>query len=66
LQRNVQLLYGQRWFDIAIVFANGRRALLALEKGDSGDSAFKLAFASWAQWDPRVAEAISRLKGSRE
>ena len=65
VQRNVQLLYGQRWFDIAIIFANGRRALLALEKGASGDRAFKQAFASWAQLDPQVAQAISRIDGQQ-
>jgi hypothetical protein len=61
VQRNVQLLYGQPWFDIAIIFANGRRALLVLEKGATGNAALKEAFASWAQLDPKVGEAISRI-----
>lgn len=44
---------------------DGRRALLALEKGASGDAAFKRAFASWAQSDPQVAQAISRIESQQ-
>jgi|SRR5579883_2810235 len=48
-QRNVQLLKDQEWFDIPIVYANGARAILAVEKGPPGDRAFAEAFAAWAK-----------------
>ncbi|MGZ5803724.1 MAG: hypothetical protein ACXWKC_13450 [Xanthobacteraceae bacterium] len=49
IQRNIQLLKERSWFDIAIVYENGRRAILAVEKGTPGDKAFADAFASWQQ-----------------
>ncbi len=47
VQRNVQLLKERPWFDIPIVYANGGRAILAMEKGPPGDRAFAEAFAAW-------------------
>ena len=47
LQRNIQLLKSRPWFDIPIVYNNGGRAILALEKGPPGDRAFAEAFAAW-------------------
>ena len=49
VQRNIQLLKDQPWFDIPIVYNNGGRAILALEKGPPGDRAFADAFAAWAK-----------------
>jgi hypothetical protein len=49
VQRNVQLLKDRPWFDIPIVYNNGGRAILALEKGPPGDRAFADAFAAWAK-----------------
>ena len=49
VQRNTQLLKDKPWFDIPIVYTNGGRAILALEKGPPGDRAFADAFAAWAQ-----------------
>jgi hypothetical protein len=46
-QRNVQLLKEQPWLDIPIVYDDGRRAILAVEKGNAGDRAFSDAFAAW-------------------
>jgi hypothetical protein len=46
-QRNIQLLKDQPWFDIPIVYTNGGRAILALQKGTPGDRAFAEAFAAW-------------------
>ena len=48
-QRNVQLLKDQEWFDIPLVYTNGGRAILAVEKGPPGDRAFVDAFAAWAK-----------------
>lgn len=49
LQRNIQLLKERGWFDIPIVYANNRRAILAIEKGTPGEKAFAEAFAAWKQ-----------------
>src|SRR5262249_10872976 len=42
-QRNLQLLKERGWFDIPIVYGNGRRAILALAKGETGEASFKSA-----------------------
>ncbi|MEA2933456.1 MAG: hypothetical protein QOD74_102, partial [Variibacter sp.] len=49
LQRNLALLKDRAWFDIPIVYGNGRRAILAVEKGTPGDRAFTEAFGAWAK-----------------
>ena len=49
VQRNVQLLKERSWFDIPIVYTNGGRAILAMEKGPPGDHAFAEAFAAWSR-----------------
>ena len=50
MQRNLQLLKERSWFDIPIVYNNGRRAILALEKGTPGERAFDEAFKAWGQY----------------
>ncbi len=47
MQRNIQLLKERPWFDIPVVYTNGGRAILAMEKGPPGDRAFNDAFAAW-------------------
>jgi hypothetical protein len=47
--RNLQLLKDQDWFDVPIVYTNGGRAILAVEKGPPGEKAFADAFAAWAK-----------------
>jgi hypothetical protein len=49
VQRNLQLLKERPWFDIPIVYNNGGRAILAMEKGPPGDRAFADAFAAWGK-----------------
>jgi hypothetical protein len=49
VQRNVQLLKERSWFDIPVVYADGKRALVAIEKGPPGERAFAEAFAAWDQ-----------------
>jgi hypothetical protein len=44
VRHNVQLLKERSWFDIPIVYANGGRAILAMEKGAPGDHAFAEIF----------------------
>jgi hypothetical protein len=47
LQLNEQLLKYRSWMYIPIVYNNGGRAILAMEKGPSGERAFAEAFATW-------------------
>jgi hypothetical protein len=48
-QRNVQLLKERDWFDIPIAYTNGKRAILAVEKGPPGARAFEEAFRAWGE-----------------
>ena len=45
--RNLQLLKERSWFDVPLVYANQRRAIIAIEKGAPGERAFNEAFAAW-------------------
>jgi len=49
VQRNIQLLKERAWFDVPVVYANGRRAIMAIEKGEPGERAFAEAFAAWGE-----------------
>jgi len=49
MQRNIQLLKERSWFDIPIVYNNGRRAILAIEKGTPGERVFEETFKAWGQ-----------------
>lgn len=44
---NEQLLRDRGWIDIPILYDNGRRAVLTLEKGTPGAQAFNDALAAW-------------------
>ncbi|MGX7744690.1 hypothetical protein [Rhodopseudomonas parapalustris] len=47
--RNLQLLKERSWFDVPIVYSNGRRAIIAIEKGGPGERAFNEAFKAWGE-----------------
>jgi hypothetical protein len=49
VQRNLQLLKERSWFDIPMVYNNGRRAILAVEKGTPGERVFAEGFAAWTR-----------------
>jgi hypothetical protein len=49
-QRNVQMLLERPWFDIPINYVSQRRAILAIEKGGTGDQVFKMVFTAWGQY----------------
>ena len=63
-QRNIQLLQEQPWFDIPIVYADGGRAIVAIEKGPSGDRAFAEAFAAWEKSTIKRSPKMSQSVGS--
>ena len=48
-QRNISLLKERDWFDIPLVYANGKRGILAVEKGTPGGRAFEEAFRAWGE-----------------
>jgi hypothetical protein len=47
MDRNNQLLQTRAWFDVPIVLSNGKRAILAIEKGAAGEQAFRQALDAW-------------------
>ena len=49
MQRNVELLRERSWFDIPIVYDDGHQAIIAVEKGASGERAFSEGFAAWEE-----------------
>ncbi|MBC7285230.1 hypothetical protein [Hoeflea sp.] len=46
---NTDLLRQRNWIDIPVVYANGRQALITLEKGASGTEVFNQALDAWAR-----------------
>jgi hypothetical protein len=47
--RNLQYLKFQSWIDIPMVYANQHRAILAIEKGSSGERTINEALVAWDQ-----------------
>lgn len=45
---NTRLLRERNWIDIPVIYKNGRRALLTLEKGSSGVEVFEQTMTAWA------------------
>jgi hypothetical protein len=48
-QRNIQMLKERDWMDIPIEYTNGKRAIMAIEKGPPGQRAFDEAFRAWGE-----------------
>jgi hypothetical protein len=53
-ERNVKQLLEKSWFDIPIVYGNQRRAILAIDKGMSGEQTFKTVITAWGQYPAAV------------
>ncbi|MHB2165783.1 hypothetical protein [Alsobacter sp. R-9] len=49
VQRNIDLLKGRNWFMVPLRFANGRRAVLLIEKGPTGSRTIADAVQAWQQ-----------------
>ncbi|MEM9277996.1 MAG: hypothetical protein AAGA76_05440 [Pseudomonadota bacterium] len=47
IEVNRQLLLRSSWIDVPVSYSTGKRALLTLEKGGSGEQVFKEAFEYW-------------------
>lgn len=46
--RNIDLLRTRQWVDIPVTYRNGRRALLTLDKGRSGQALFEKVIREWS------------------
>jgi hypothetical protein len=49
LQRNLKLLKDYPGFEVVVDYSNGSKAILLIDKGASGEQAFKEAFAAWGE-----------------
>ena len=49
VEQNIVLLRDRPWFDVAFFYSNGRRGVLAFEKGTPGENAIKEALTAWGQ-----------------
>jgi hypothetical protein len=58
-ERNLQLLNERGWIDIPVVYADNRRAVLAIEKGTAGERAFAEAFNAWQLQDRATGDPTS-------
>ena len=47
VERNTELLLRRNWFDIAVRYTSGRRAVLTFEKGANGEQVMQSAFDAW-------------------
>ncbi|MBY0380943.1 MAG: hypothetical protein K2W78_03350 [Xanthobacteraceae bacterium] len=48
-QRNIQVLKDRSSLDVPMVYGNGKRAILSIEKGPPGERVFNEAFSAWGQ-----------------
>jgi len=62
MQRNIGLLKQRSWFVIPFVYPDGR-AIIAFEKGASGERVFADAFAMWGKAGPGPTDSLE--KGQR-
>lgn len=47
IERNTDLLLHKNWFDLALRYTSGRRAVLTFEKGSTGAQVMQSAFDAW-------------------
>jgi hypothetical protein len=52
IERNEQMLRERPMLGIPIIYNDGRRSMLTIEKGEQGDRAFEEAFAQWGHTTP--------------
>lgn len=51
-QYNMSMMFSRGFLNVPVVFENGRRAILVVEKGASGEEAFRTAFTAWGLLRP--------------
>ena len=65
-ERNLKQLRERAWFDIPIVYANQRRAILAFDKGEAGEQVFKTVFTAWGQYPDTTQPAAAIPDGGHD
>jgi hypothetical protein len=65
VERNAEALKQRLWFQIPLVYENGSRAVLAIEKSSSGFKSFAEAFAKWDATPP-VAKSDGQTVGQSQ
>jgi hypothetical protein len=60
MQRNIRLLKERSWFVIPLVYADGGRAMITIEKGTSGQRAFADAFVMWGDAGAGTTDASGK------
>jgi hypothetical protein len=58
-ERNLNMLVERAWFDIPMNYTNRRRAILAIEKGETGDRVFETVLKAWGQYPAAAGPAAS-------
>ncbi len=51
VRTNINLLKTQKWMDLAIIYASGRRAIITLEKDEAAQAMFDEVLAAWQAED---------------
>ncbi len=54
--RNLDLIKSRDWIDVPLIYSNGRRALLTMQKGDDGRKAFEEAVRVWQAAAPQQGQ----------
>jgi hypothetical protein len=54
--RNLDLIRSRDWIDVPLIYSNGRRALLTMQKGDDGRKAFDEATRVWQAAAPQQGQ----------
>ncbi|MBB2963309.1 histidine kinase [Methylobacterium sp. R2-1] len=49
VDRNTELMLHKNWFDLALTYTSGQRAVISFEKGAAGTQALQNAFAQWRE-----------------
>jgi hypothetical protein len=56
VERNLKTLLERSWVDVPIVYADQSRAILAIDKGGSGEQVFRTVFTAWGQYPAAASE----------
>lgn len=57
VRSNTELLKTREWIDTLLVYGDGHRGIVAVQKGPSGDRVFADAFAAWEKSAPTKTSA---------
>ena len=61
---NLDLLENQKWMDLALIYASGRRAIITLEKDDAAQTMFREVLATWNGESPTGEAAAAATEST--